>query len=83
MIEKYSIEKGGFDNVAKCVYNVPAVFDIAKVYKRLIVAVAERRGISPVTALAGVYSSWMSGKIDDYNSSMYYETWQSLSIRSR
>lgn len=78
LIEKYNIVADGFDNVRDCKYNVPTVFDIAKVYKRLIFAVAESQGIAPVAALVAVYTSWISDKIDDYNSSMYFENPQYL-----
>jgi hypothetical protein len=78
LIEKHTISGGDFDNVALCQYAVPTHFDIAKVYKRLIVAVSEYAGISFVDALIKVYTSWISEKIDDYNSSMYYENPQYL-----
>ncbi|MDR0306841.1 MAG: hypothetical protein LBI42_08390 [Chitinispirillales bacterium] len=78
LIEKYHITKGDFDNVAKCEYNVPTHFDIAKVYKRLIWAVSGAKGISAADALKEVYGSWISAKIDDYNSSMYFENPQYL-----
>jgi hypothetical protein len=73
LIEKYGITRGDFDNAGECKYNLPTVFDIAKVYKRLIFSVARTDGVPPVTALAAAYSSPISGKIDDYNSSMYFE----------
>lgn len=78
LIEKYRIADGDFDNVAACKYRIPAVFDIAKVYKRLIVSVSEAKGISIADALREVYGSWISPKIDDYNSSMYFENPQYL-----
>jgi hypothetical protein len=73
LIEKCGITVGAFDNTV-CKYNVPAVFDIAKVYKRLIVSVASGSGASPIDALTEVYSSWISDKISDFDSSMYYES---------
>ena len=73
MIARCGIVSGSFDNVALCKYNVPAHFDIAKVYKRLIVSVADAQGISLTEALRNVYTSWISEKIDDYNASMYFE----------
>jgi len=78
LIEKCQIAEGHFDNVSECKYAVPTHFDIAKVYKRLIAAVSEAKGIPPVDALQEVYASWISKKIDDYNSSMYYENPQYL-----
>ena len=73
MIEKYSIVTGDFDNTIGD-FNVPTVFDIAKVYKRLIVNVAENNGITHIDALSSVYTSWISDKISDYGCSMFYES---------
>lgn len=42
-------------------------------YKRLIKQVAEDEKINVVDALFQVYCSFLSNKIDDYNSSVYYE----------
>jgi hypothetical protein len=73
LIEKRGVTPGSFDNTAGD-YNIPTVFDIAKVYKRLIAEVAKTGGVYPVDALIGVYSSWISDKISDYGCSMYYES---------
>jgi hypothetical protein len=73
LIARYTIREGDFDNIADCKYNVPTAFDIAKVYKRLIVAVAEAKEIDFINALFLVYESWICDRIDDYNASMYYE----------
>lgn len=48
-------------------------WDIGKVYKRLIKGAAEVKKCEIVDAMWSVYHSFISGKIDDYNSSMYYE----------
>ena len=73
LIEKSGITVGDFDNTAGD-FNVPTVFDIAKVYKRLIVNVAEDSSIGPIDALVAVYGSWISDKISDYACSMFYES---------
>ncbi|MDR3296057.1 MAG: hypothetical protein LBT26_09565 [Clostridiales Family XIII bacterium] len=78
LIESRSITKGDFDNVAACKYNVPYFMDIARVYMRLIVDVVTQTDMSPITALISVYTSRVSDKIDDYNSSMYFENPQYL-----
>jgi hypothetical protein len=78
LIAKYSITEGQFDNAASCKFTVPTHFDMAKVYKRLIVDVSHWQNISFVDALITVYTSWISDKIDDYNSSMYFENPQYL-----
>ena len=72
-IEEAGILKGVFDNVADCKYAIPSHWDIGKVYKRLIKQVAKEEKIGIIDALIKVYNSFLSPKIDDYNSSMYYE----------
>lgn len=72
-IEEAEIQPGSFDNVDECRYAIPTYWDIGKVYKRLIKLVAKDEKISIVDALFKVYNSFISPKIDDYNSSVYYE----------
>lgn len=72
-IAEAGIKIGNFGNVNECAYAIPSHWDIGKVYKRLIKAVAESENIGIIEALWKVYHSFISGKIDDYNSSMYYE----------
>ena len=72
-IEEADIVSGKFDNVADCGYSVPSHWDIGKVYRRLIKMVSEDENIEIVEALIEVYNSFISPKIDDYNSSVYYE----------
>ena len=72
-IDYAKIEQGNFDNVADCGYSIPTYWDIGKVYKRLIKRVAEYEKIDIISALEKVYNSFISPKIDDYNSSVYYE----------
>ncbi len=72
-IKEAQIPDGMFDNVAECKYAIPSHWDIAKVYKRLIKQVAQEEQIDAVDALIKVYNSFLSEKIDDYNSSLYYE----------
>lgn len=72
-IDDARIEQGNFNNVADCGYSIPTYWDIGKVYKRLIKRVAEYEKIDIISALEKVYNSFISPKIDDYNSSVYYE----------
>ena len=72
-INAAEIQEGTFDNVAKCQYSIPSHWDIGKVYKRLIKSVSEYEKIDVIDALMNVYKYFLSDKIDDYNSSMYYE----------
>lgn len=72
-IEDANIKNGTFDNVGECKYSIPSHWDIGKVYKRLIKQVSLSDGIGAMDALIKVYNSFISSKIDDYNSSVYYE----------
>lgn len=72
-IEEAHITNGTFDNVGDCGYAIPTYWDIGKVYKRLIKQVSHEENIPVIDALIEVYNSFISPKIDDYNSSVYYE----------
>lgn len=72
-IEEAHIPTGIFDNVGDCKYAIPTHWYIGKVYKRLIKNVAQEKHIDVIEALQMVYNSFISEKIDDYNSSVYYE----------
>ena len=72
-IQEAGIPTGTFDNVAECRYAIPTHWDIGKVYKRLIKQVAANEQIDVIDALMKVYRSFISPKIDDYNSGVYYE----------
>ena len=71
-IEKANIKLGTYDNISECKYDVPTYWDIGKVYKRLIIMVNKDES-KYVETLIEVLSSWIIEKIDNYNSSMYYE----------
>ena len=71
-IEAANIKIGEYDNIANCKYNVPTYWDVGKVYKRLIIMV-DNKEENYVKTLIEVMSSWIIEKIDNYNSSMYYE----------
>lgn len=70
-IEKFNIQKGNyhFDNYK---YRIPTFFEIGKVYERLIVMVNPDPK-DYVDTTVEVLTSWIIPKIDNYNSSMYYE----------
>lgn len=72
-IAEANIKAGTFDNVKACQYIIPSYWDIGKVYKRLIKMVSEKEDVNVIDALIKVYNSFISDKIDDYNSSLYYE----------
>jgi hypothetical protein len=72
-IEEAQIKTGTFDNVKACKYAIPSYWDIGKVYKRLIKQIAQEEQKAVIDVLIEVYNSFISPKIDDYNSSVYYE----------
>lgn len=74
LINDYHIEEGGFDNVSDAKYSIPTHWDIGKVYKRLIIDVCNNQDKEPIETLIDVYNSWLSRKIEDFNSSLYYES---------
>ncbi len=73
LINKYGIQTGQYDNVAKSKDAVPTYWDIGKVMQRLVLKVAEASHQDVISSLMEVYNSWIIPKIDNYNSSMYYE----------
>ncbi|GHU42739.1 hypothetical protein FACS1894111_07160 [Clostridia bacterium] len=77
-IEECKIPQGDFDNVSVALYAVPSHWDIGKVYKRLILGIRKETGGSVVEALVLAYHSFVSDKIDDYNSSFYYDAPQNI-----
>ncbi len=72
-ISESCLQNGDFDNVSLARYAVPSHWDIGKVYKRLIIGIAKEKNIDIIDALFSAYKSFVSEKIDDYNSSFYYE----------
>ncbi len=74
LISKHHIEQSVFDNLADCIYQIPTHWDIGKVYKRLIVDLCNKQNKRPIETLIEVYNSWLSRKIEDFNSSLYYES---------
>ena len=74
LTEKHNIKNGIFDNVANAKYSIPTHWDIGKVYKRLIIGISKKDNKPLIDTLAEVYNSWLSRKIEDFNSSVYYES---------
>lgn len=77
-IANAGITTGSFDNVTAAKYAVPSHWDIGKVYKRLILGISREKGICIIDALFDAYNSFVSEKIDDYNSSFYYDAPQNI-----
>jgi hypothetical protein len=74
LIESAGIEQGYFDNVAESNYSIPSFWDIGKVYCRLILNICQHRNSTDtIGTLMEVYNSWISRKLEDLNSSLYFE----------
>lgn len=74
LIHSCQIKTGYYDNIALSSYSIPTVWDIGKVYKRLILNVLQyKKSDDVIDVLFEVYNSWISRKIEDLNSSLYYE----------
>lgn len=73
LVTESNIKPGDYDNVSSCQYSVPTHWDMGKVYKRLLIELQKESGADPVDLMFEVFSSPIAVKIDDYNSSMYYE----------
>ncbi len=71
-IELCKIENGIYDIVAETQYRVPTYFEIGRIYERLIVMINNNKD-EYIKTLEEVMKSWIIEKIDNYNSSMYYE----------
>ena len=77
-IEYAHITHGNFDNISADKYSIPSHWDIGKVYKRLILGIVNAKEMDVIDALFAAYNSFVSDKIDDYNSSFYYEAPQNI-----
>lgn len=72
-IERSGLKTGNFDNVTDARYSVPSHWDIGKVYKRLILGISQSENVDVIEALFSAYHSFVTEKIENYNSSFYYE----------
>lgn len=77
-IEACGISEGTFDNIAAAKYAIPSHWDIGKVYKRLILGIAKEKNIGIVDALFEAYHSFVTDKIENFNSSFYYDAPQNI-----
>ena len=69
-IERYNIKKGNYDTVKECKYDVPEVTAIGRVYQQLILDTINDN--DDIKAVKNVFSSFLSDKISDFNSNIYY-----------
>ena len=77
-IEAANITEDTFDNISTAKYAVPSHWDIGKVYKRLILGIVREKRMDVIDALFAAYHSFVSDKIQDFNSSFYYDAPQNI-----
>lgn len=78
LIKEAAITEGTFDNIASAKYAIPSYWDIGKVYKRLILGIEKEKNIDIIEAMLTAYNSFVSDKIQDFNSSFYYDAPQNI-----
>lgn len=71
LIEQYKIPKGEFDTITECKYTVPDFLDIGKLYCIMIEDCAESG--KEVDELLKIFSSFISDKISDFQTDIYYQ----------
>lgn len=77
-IKAAGLKEGTFDSVGTAKYSVPSHWDIGKVYKRLILGISKEKGMDIIDALFAAYNSFVSHKIENFNSSFYYDVPQNI-----
>ena len=77
-IQAAGISMGNFDNIRTARYAVPSHWDLGKVFKRLILGIAREKDMEIIDALFAAYHSFVTDKIEDFNSSFYYDAPQNI-----
>lgn len=77
-IQAANIPMGNFDNIRTARYAVPSHWDLGKVFKRLILGIAREKDMDIIDALFAAYHSFVTDKIEDFNSSFYYDAPQNI-----
>ncbi|MGF0032081.1 hypothetical protein ACQRBN_03810 [Bariatricus sp. SGI.154] len=71
LIEKYGIAEGDFDTITNCKYTIPGFIDIGKLYCIMIEDCAKPG--EEVQELLNIFTSFISDKISDFKSDVYYQ----------
>lgn len=71
VIEQYHIPEGDFDTITECQYTVPGFLDIGKLYCIMIEDCAKPG--REVDELLKIFSSFISDKISDFQTDVYYQ----------
>ena len=71
VIDYYKIENGSFDTISDCKYSIPSFLDIGKLYSIMIEDCAKEG--EEVQELINIFSSFISDKISEFNTDLYYQ----------
>lgn len=71
IIDYYKIPSGSFDTIIECEYSIPSVTSIGKLYSRMILDCAKPE--EEVMELINVFDSFISDKISDFRTGIYYQ----------
>ncbi|EET62113.1 hypothetical protein BRYFOR_05777 [Marvinbryantia formatexigens DSM 14469] len=71
LIEQYNIPQGEFDTISNCKYTIPSETDIGRLYSIIIEDCAEPG--HEAEELLQVFSSFISEKISDFKTDVYYQ----------
>lgn len=69
---------GDFDNISTAKFAIPSYWDLGKVFKRLILGIAKEKNLDIIDSLFEAYNSFVTDKIEDFNSSFYYDSPQNI-----
>ena len=72
-IERHNIENGNFDLISDCKYEIPSYIHVGGVYRDLILTIRDEQGGEIVNIMFDVFTSFISEKISNFNSSLFYE----------
>ena len=70
-IVRNSVKEGDYDPVSKAKYSVPDYWDIGEVFQRLVEDVSDENHV--VEGIRKVFSSWISERILNFNSDLFYQ----------
>ena len=77
-IQKNAIPQGDFEVGAKSRYAVPDYWDMAEVFQRLIEDSYDEANV--ITGIRAVFSSWITEKLLNFNSDLYYQPREYLAL---
>lgn len=71
LIEQYRITQGVFDTISDCKYTIPSETEIGRLYSIMIEDCAKPG--NEVEELIQIFSSFISDKISDFKTDIYYQ----------